>query len=41
MVVKAVEESCRKSGIARVTLAELETIRSKVPARYSIFGKRG
>src|SRR5262245_8506045 len=40
MVVKAVEESCRKSGVSRVTLAELEAIRSKVPARYSIFGKR-
>ncbi|HEX4822963.1 MAG TPA: radical SAM protein [Candidatus Polarisedimenticolaceae bacterium] len=41
MVVKAVEDSCRKSGVSRVTLAELEAIRSKVPARYSIFGKRG
>src|SRR5262245_51925224 len=31
MVVKAVEESCRKSGIDRVTIEELERIRSRMP----------
>ena len=37
MVVKAVEDSCRKSGVARVTLAELESIRARMPAR-NLFG---
>jgi hypothetical protein len=32
MVVKAVEDSCRKSGLARVTVAELDSIRSRMPA---------
>jgi radical SAM protein with 4Fe4S-binding SPASM domain len=31
MVVSAVEESCRKSGLDRVTVEELERIRSRMP----------
>jgi radical SAM protein with 4Fe4S-binding SPASM domain len=31
MVVKAVEESCRKRGLDRVTVAELEAIRARMP----------
>jgi AdoMet-dependent heme synthase len=31
MVVKAVEDSCRKHGIARVTTEELERIRARMP----------
>ncbi len=31
MVVKAVEESCRKRGLSRVTIAELEAIRARMP----------
>jgi hypothetical protein len=31
MVVKAVEDSCRKNGIARVTAEELEKIRARMP----------
>ena len=31
MVVKAVEDSCRKNGISRVTSEELETIRARMP----------
>jgi hypothetical protein len=31
MVVTAVEESCRKSGISRVTAEELERIRARMP----------
>jgi radical SAM protein with 4Fe4S-binding SPASM domain len=31
MVVKAVEESCRKSGLERVTVEELDRIRSRMP----------
>lgn len=31
MVVRAVEDSCRKSGLDRVTVAELERIRSRMP----------
>jgi radical SAM protein with 4Fe4S-binding SPASM domain len=31
MVTKAVEESCRKNGVARVTAEELEKIRSRMP----------
>jgi radical SAM protein with 4Fe4S-binding SPASM domain len=31
MVVRAVEESCRKSGLDRVTVEELERIRSRMP----------
>jgi hypothetical protein len=31
MVVKAVEESCRKNRIDRVTIEELERIRARMP----------
>src|SRR5438034_5838114 len=31
MVVRAVEDSCRKSGISRVTAEELERIRARIP----------
>ena len=31
MVVRAVEESCRKNGIGRVTVEELELIRARMP----------
>jgi radical SAM protein with 4Fe4S-binding SPASM domain len=31
MVVKAVEESCRRSGLERVTVEELERIRARMP----------
>ena len=31
MVVKAVEESCRKNGFERVTVEELDRIRSRMP----------
>jgi radical SAM protein with 4Fe4S-binding SPASM domain len=31
MVVRAVEESCRRSGLARVTVEELDRIRSRMP----------
>jgi AdoMet-dependent heme synthase len=31
MVVKAVEESCRRNGIGRVTVEELERIRARMP----------
>jgi hypothetical protein len=31
MVVRAVEESCRKSGLDRVTVDELERIRARMP----------
>ena len=31
MVVKAVEESCRRNGISRVTIEELERIRARMP----------
>jgi hypothetical protein len=31
MVTKAVEDSCRKHGITRVTLDELERIRARMP----------
>ena len=31
MVVRAVEESCRKSGLDRVTIEELERIRARMP----------
>jgi radical SAM protein with 4Fe4S-binding SPASM domain len=37
MVMKAVEESCRKNGIARVTPDELERIRARMPTP-KIFG---
>jgi hypothetical protein len=31
MVINAVEESCRKSGLDRVTVEELERIRARMP----------
>jgi hypothetical protein len=31
MVVKAVEDSCRKNGLNRVTVEELDRIRSRMP----------
>ena len=31
MVVRAVEESCRKAGLSRVTVEELERIRARMP----------
>ena len=37
MVVRAVEESCRKNGISRVTVEELERIRARMPTP-KIFG---
>jgi radical SAM protein with 4Fe4S-binding SPASM domain len=37
MVVKAVEDSCRKSGLERVTVEELERIRARMPTP-KIFG---
>jgi radical SAM protein with 4Fe4S-binding SPASM domain len=37
MVVKAVEESCRRNGISRVTAEELERIRARMPTP-KIFG---
>jgi radical SAM protein with 4Fe4S-binding SPASM domain len=37
MVVKAVEESCRRNGITRVTTEELEKIRARMPTP-KIFG---
>ena len=37
MVVRAVEDSCRKNGIARVTAEELEKIRARMPTP-KIFG---
>jgi radical SAM protein with 4Fe4S-binding SPASM domain len=37
MVMKAVEESCRKSGLDRVTVDELERIRARMPTP-KIFG---
>jgi radical SAM protein with 4Fe4S-binding SPASM domain len=37
MVVRAVEESCRKNGIGRVTAEELERIRARMPTP-KIFG---
>ena len=37
MVVKAVEDSCRRNGIGRVTIQELEKIRARMPTP-KIFG---
>ena len=31
MVVRAVEDSCRKNGLDRVTVEELERIRARMP----------
>jgi radical SAM protein with 4Fe4S-binding SPASM domain len=38
MVVRAVEDTCRKNGIERVTVEELERIRSRMPTP-KMFGK--
>ena len=38
MVVKAVEDSCRKNGLDRVTIEELERIRARMPTP-KLFGK--
>ena len=38
MVVRAVEESCRKSGLDRVTVEELERIRARMPTP-KLFGR--
>jgi radical SAM protein with 4Fe4S-binding SPASM domain len=38
MVVRAVEDSCRKNGLDRVTVEELERIRARMPTP-KIFGK--
>jgi hypothetical protein len=40
MVVKAVEDSCRRNGIDRVTAEELEKIRARMPTP-KIFGLAG
>ena len=40
MVVRAVEESCRKNGLSRVTVDELERIRARMPTP-KIFGPAG
>jgi len=40
MVVRAVEESCRKNGLDRVTVGELERIRARMPTP-KIFGSTG
>ena len=37
MVVRAVEDSCRKNGLDRVTVQELERIRARMPTP-KIFG---
>ena len=39
MVIRSVESSCKKNGIATVTGKDLEAIRSKMPASR-VFGKR-
>jgi radical SAM protein with 4Fe4S-binding SPASM domain len=39
MVVRAVEDSCRKNGIARVTAEELEKIRARMPTP-KLFGAK-
>jgi hypothetical protein len=38
MVIRAVEESCRKSGLDRVTVEELERIRARMPTP-KMFGR--
>jgi radical SAM protein with 4Fe4S-binding SPASM domain len=40
MVVKAVEETCRKNGLDRVTVEELERIRARMPTP-KLFGAQG
>jgi hypothetical protein len=38
MVIRAVEETCRKSGLDRVTVEELERIRARMPTP-KMFGR--
>ena len=38
MVVRAVEETCRKNGLERVTVEELERIRARMPTP-KMFGR--
>ena len=38
MVVRAVEETCRKNGLDRVTVDELERIRARMPTP-KLFGQ--
>ena len=40
MVVKAVEDSCRRNGVTRVTAEELEKIRARMPTP-KFFGREG
>ncbi len=40
MVTRAVEESCRRNGISRVTVDELERIRARMPTP-KMFGQPG
>jgi radical SAM protein with 4Fe4S-binding SPASM domain len=40
MVVKAVEDSCRKNGVSRVSVEELEKIRARMPTP-KMFGRAG
>jgi radical SAM protein with 4Fe4S-binding SPASM domain len=40
MVVKAVEDSCRRNGVNRVTSEELEKIRARMPTP-KLFGREG
>ncbi len=40
MVIKAVEDSCRRNGLNRVTVEELERIRARMPTP-KIFGSPG
>jgi radical SAM protein with 4Fe4S-binding SPASM domain len=40
MVMKAVEESCRKNGLDRVTVEELERIRARMPTPKMFSGQR-
>jgi len=40
MVIRAVEESCRKNGLDRVTVEELERIRARMPTP-KMFGQAG
>ena len=38
MVIRAVEETCRKGGLERVTVEELERIRARMPTP-KLFGQ--
>jgi hypothetical protein len=41
MVTRAVEESCRRNGISRVTVEELERIRARMPTPKFFGGGAG